>query len=150
MHTVEKIPNIISQLYDIVAQLEDMFPGRRFTPDGHLIGSIGEVMAAHRYDLKLLPHSFQGHDARTSSGKLVEIKITQGKYIALREQPEHLIVLHLSKIGEALEIYNGLGILAWESAGAMQRNGQRSISLSKLHRLMAQVSNESRIPERFS
>lgn len=146
-HPVEHVPGLVGQLYELVAQLEAFFPGRRFTPDGHLVGSIGEVIAAYRYGLELLPHSAQGHDARSASGALVEIKATQGSSVALREQPNHLIVLHLSKLGEASEIYNGPGAPVWEAAGAMQRNGQRPISLSKLRRIMACVPEGSRLPE---
>ena len=65
IHPVEKVPGLVGELYALVAQLEALFPGRRFTPDGHLVGSIGEVIAAHRYGLDLLPHSAQGHDARS-------------------------------------------------------------------------------------
>ena len=138
-HPVDSVPGLVGQLYALVAQFEALFPGRRFTPDGHLVGSIGEVIAAHRYGLELLRHSAQGHDARSTSGALVEIKATQGNSVALREPPNHLIVLHLSKLGEASEVYNGPGATVWASAGAMQRNGQRPISLSKLRILMAQV-----------
>ena len=146
-HPIDSVPGLVGQLYALVAQLEALFPGRRFTPDGHLVGSIGEVIAAHRYGLELLRHSAQGHDARSVSGTLVEIKATQGSSVALREQPNHLIVLHLSKFGEASEVYNGPGAAVWSAAGAMQRNGQRPISLSKLRALMAQVPEELRLPE---
>lgn len=37
------LEEIIRELYKITAELEEKYPGRRFTPDGHLIGSIGEV-----------------------------------------------------------------------------------------------------------
>lgn len=146
-HPIEEVPGLVGQLYYLVAQFEALFPGRRFTPDGHLVGSIGEVIAAHRYGLDLLPHSARGHDARSASGALVEIKATQGSSVALREEPAHLIVLHLSKSGEAVEVYNGPGGAVWRAAGAMQRNGQRSISLSKLRKLMGGVPDESRIPQ---
>ena len=146
IHPVEKVPGLVGELYALVAQLEALFPGRRFTPDGHLVGSIGEVIAAHRYGLDLLPHSAQGHDARSPSGMLVEIKATQGSSVALREQPNHLIVLHLSKLGEALEVYNGPGAPVWAAAGAMQRNGQRPVSLSKLRKLMAHTPEALRLP----
>ncbi len=53
-HPIGKVPGLIGQLYELVAQLEALFPSRRFTPDGHLVGSIGEVIAAHRYGLQLL------------------------------------------------------------------------------------------------
>jgi len=146
-HPVDEVPALVGQLYDLVAQFELLFPGRRFTPDGHLVGSIGEVIAAHRYGLDLLAHSHQGHDARSPSGVLVEIKATQGSSVALRDKPIHLIVLQLGKNGEATEIYNGPGARVWESAGAMQRNGQRPISLSRLRRLMSEVPADQRIAE---
>lgn len=146
--SVTKVPGIVCELYSLVAKLESLFPDRRFTPDGHLIGSIGEVIAAFRYNLKLLPHSAKGHDALAPSGMLVEIKATQGKSVALRDEPHHLIVLHLSKMGDASEIYNGPGSPVWVSAGGLQRNGQRSISITKLRKLMIQVPQKLRIPER--
>lgn len=40
------IPALISQLFCIVGALNDLYPDRPFTPDGHLVGSIGEVVAA--------------------------------------------------------------------------------------------------------
>jgi hypothetical protein len=40
-----ELPNLISQLYELVDQLELMFPGRLFTPDGHMVGSLGEALA---------------------------------------------------------------------------------------------------------
>ncbi|MDQ3494931.1 MAG: hypothetical protein M3485_05230 [Pseudomonadota bacterium] len=146
-HPVDSVPSLVGELYALVAQFEALFPGRRFTPDGHLVGSIGEVIAAHRYGLELLAHSAKGHDARSPCGALVEIKATQGRCLALREQPNHLIVLHLSKLGEASEIYNGPGAPAWAAAGAMQRNGQRPVSIFKLRALMALVPEALRLPE---
>ena len=38
----------IRELYRITAELEEKYPGRCFTPDGHLVGSIGEVYAAEK------------------------------------------------------------------------------------------------------
>lgn len=43
--------------------------GRKFTPDGHLVGSIGEAMAAHMFDLRLLPAATPKHDATTADGR---------------------------------------------------------------------------------
>ena len=38
-----RFPEIIRELYRLIDELEQMFPGRHFTPDGHLVGSIGEA-----------------------------------------------------------------------------------------------------------
>lgn len=85
-----------------------MFPGRHFTPDGHTVGSIGEALAAYHYGLELLPASSKGRDAALGS-IAVEIKATQGNVVALRHEPERLLVLKLGKQGGWAEIYNGPG-----------------------------------------
>lgn len=136
MKQTEKIPELIKRIYEIVNELEELFPGRPFTPDGHMVGSIGEVLAAEYYDLDLLPPSYQGHDARDKQGRLVQIKATQGNSIALRSEPERLIILKILKDGSFEKIYDGDGKIIWESAGLMQSNGQRRISLSKIRGLL--------------
>lgn len=60
---IDLVPELVRDLYKLVHRLEGLFPGRRFTLDGHLVGSLGEVMAAQRYALELLPASAEGHDA---------------------------------------------------------------------------------------
>ncbi len=52
---LDEVPRLVGRLYDIVDRLEELFPGRKFTPDGHLVGSIGEVIAANLYGWELLP-----------------------------------------------------------------------------------------------
>ena len=39
----EQAAEKIKELYEISAELERLFPGRHYTPDGHMIGSIGEA-----------------------------------------------------------------------------------------------------------
>jgi hypothetical protein len=38
-----KVPQLITRLYEITDELESMF-SRKFTPDGHLMGSVGEPL----------------------------------------------------------------------------------------------------------
>lgn len=145
MHPIERVPELVRRLYALVAEFEALFPGRAFTPDGHLVGSIGEVIAAHRYRLRLHAASSEGHDAVSTEGKQVEIKATQGSSVGLRSEPEQLIVLHLGSSGEAAEVFNGPGRIAWENCGKVQKNGQRPISLSKLRKLMGEVQQAQRV-----
>ena len=144
--SVSEIPRLVRALYTVVGELEQHFPGRKFTLDGHLVGSIGEVLAAHRYNLKLLPASAQGHDATSSDGRLVQVKATQGKSIALRSEPQHLLVLVLDPEGNAHEVFNGPGSIVWPHVGRSQSIGQRSIGVSKLRTLMKQVAPSQRLP----
>lgn len=145
-----KVHKRIQEIYSAVDNLEKAFPGRKFTPDGHLVGSIGEVLAAYIFDLDLLPPSTPGHDAvtRDSKKRKVEIKLTGGKSIAMRQQHEHLLVLQLSKGSRARVVYNGPGSTVWNSAGKRQKNGQCSISVKKLLYLYDDVPSDKRLPEK--
>jgi hypothetical protein len=134
-------------MFKISTELENAFPGRKFTLDGHLVGSIGEVIAAYYYNLVLLPSSTERHDASAPDGRLVQIKATQGMHgIAMRSEPEHLIVLWLDdNSGNAHEVYNGPGFLVWDACGKLASNGTRSITISKLKRIATQVAPEQRL-----
>ena len=92
----DRIPRLVTRIYEVVQELEELFPGRRFTPDGHLVGGIGEVLADQYYGIDLLPASFPGHTGRTDDGKLVQIKATQRGKIGLRSESEMLLVVQLS------------------------------------------------------
>lgn len=143
-----EVPALLTSLYRVVNRLEELFPGRKFTPDGHLVGSIGEAMAARMFDLTLLQASTAKHDATSADGEsLVQIKLTQGnRGIALRAEPEHLLVLRLARDLSVEVVYNGCGHAPWAAAGKMNRNGQRAISLSRLRDLDGKVHDSVRLP----
>lgn len=96
-----------------------------------MMGSIGEVVAAEAFDLNLYPPSKAVHDAWDDKGD-VQIKITGGKHVSMYACCDRLLVLRVVNPQEAEVVYDGCGCQAWEHAGAMQKNGQRRISLSKL------------------
>ena len=150
MDGVQEIPSLIRRLYSIVEELERHFPDRRFTPDGHLVGSIGEVLAAHYYDLELLPSGTETHDARAPDGTLVQVKATQRGTVGIRSEPQHLLVLRILPDGRTEEVYNGPGKLAWDHAGRLQKNGQRPIALSKLEALMQNVGEDDQLPRQVT
>lgn len=136
----------IATIYEQVDRLEATFPGRHFTPDGHLVGSIGEVLAAYMFNLELLPASEPAHDAVAADGKRVQIKLTQRNRVSLYHEPEHLIALQRGADGHLKTVFNGPGAPAWNAAGKMQKNGQRPISVSRLAQLMEDVSEPQRLP----
>jgi hypothetical protein len=143
---ITRVPDLVARIYAIVAELERLFPGRKFTPDGHMVGSIGEVMARYVYDVELLPPSTKEHDARASDGRLVQVKTTQVDRIPLSHEPRHLLVLQLGPDGRVAEVYNGPGARPWSEAGKEQRNGQKPISLVCLKRLQSSVAETERLP----
>jgi hypothetical protein len=145
-----RIARLIRDLYRIVAELEEIAPGRRFTPDGHLVGTIGEVVAAERFGLKLMPASTEGYDAIAPDGRTVEIKATQRTSVAIQADvkvPDHLIVMKIEPDGAVNVVYNSHAAPAWDLAGAPQKNGQRRISLAKLEALMADMPSSARLKE---
>ena len=135
----------IKELYKITNELESSYPGRKFTIDGHLVGSIGEVIVAEHYGLELLRNSTETHDAVSTEGKYIQIKATQINRIAISSEPDYLIVIKLFSDGTWEEVYNGPGKLVWENAGKMQKNGQRPVSVSKLRSLMSSVDKKDTI-----
>jgi hypothetical protein len=147
----KRLPEIIREMYRLIDELEEMFEGRHFTPDGHTVGSIGEAIAAHYYGLELLPASTKGRDA-TIETQSVEIKATQGDSIALRHQPEHLLVLKLQRDGAWDEVYNGPGDIVWSLVGhkSLPKNGQYQVRCSKLRELMETVPIERRLKRKHA
>ena len=141
------ISEIMLRLYSAVEALEAMFPGRPFTPDGHMVGSIGECLIAAAYDLELMPPSNKGYDAESPCGRKVEIKATQSKRVAFRSCPEHAIVIRINKDGSFTEHYNGPGQLIWQHFEGRKRpsNGQYQISLNTLEELSKRVKDNDRI-----
>lgn len=141
----EQVAQKIKALYDISRDLESLFPGRHYTPDGHMIGSVGEALAASHYGLELFPTGTETHDARARDGRLVQIKTTQVNCVSLSSEPEFLLVLKIHPDGAFSEIYNGPGALVWAHCGKMQKNGQRKISLNKLRGLQEKITAYERL-----
>ena len=142
-----KVIELVNRIYETTAELTRI-TGRPFTPDGHMVGSAGEVLAAFVYGLELLPQSAEAHDA-CKGDVLVQVKATGGDRVALYSKPQHLLVLKLDD-GKPTEIYNGPGALAWAKAGKLQKNGQRQISVACLRKLMGQVPLEAQLKQERS
>ena len=90
-HSKEKMELVrgkIQELIKIVSDLETVFPGRHFTIDGHLVGSIGEVMAAYYYGIDLYDASAKRHDG-VVDGRQVQIKVMQLYDIMISAEPYH-------------------------------------------------------------
>ncbi|MCE2577284.1 DUF6998 domain-containing protein [Gluconacetobacter entanii] len=147
MTAIAEIPVLIAQLYQIVDRLEQIVPGRKFTPDGHLVGSIGEAVAEYSYGLTLLPASFKQYDAIGAESRHVQIKLTQGNSVAISYACDHLLVLHLDRHKGFSEVYNGAGAPVWDQIHHKADHGrQRSIRLTQLRKIAA-LSPSPAIPQ---
>ena len=141
---IEAAMEHVRTLLDKVNTLEAMFPGRHFTLDGHLVGSVGEVAAAYYYGIELFPPSTERHDGFVGDRK-VQIKITQTENVLIGEEPEYLIVLYLARTGNIYEVYNGPGIIPWKTPGKPDKRGYKHLRINKLMSLDKEIRPEDRI-----
>ena len=109
---------------------------RSVSPDGHLVGSLGEIYAAQELGLTLQTTSNAGFDAVDSDGRRFEIKTTTRAAISLSTSgtlAKRLIVVQLDpETGASRIIYNGNAALAWDLARKPGKTGQRRLSIQKL------------------
>lgn len=145
-YSLEMVNSYIIQLLKIVKDLESVFPERRFTLDGHLFGSIGEVLAVYYYGIKLAPIGQKTFDG-TIDGKKIQIKITQATSVDITDFCDYLIVLYLNKVEcKIYEVYNGPGDIALANRKKL-KNGWYSRTVIQLSELDKMVPDERRIKQ---
>lgn len=130
----QTVANLIHQVFSACQELTRI-TGRPFSPDGHLVGSLGEVFAAEQLGLTLVTPSNHGFDAVDVDGLKVEIKATTRSSIALSAagtKAERLVVVRFDETGKGNVAYDGPTQPAWDLSGKPQKNGQRHLSLSTL------------------
>jgi hypothetical protein len=132
-----RLPAAVATIYAAVQELNAEFPERSFTPDGHLVGNLGEVIAKKEFHPTLLDNSHPGHDAKDADNCFVQIKLTAKESIGMCADCDRLIVMKLESPEWAVLVYDGPGAPAWACAGKLQKNGQKSVRLSKLRKMMS-------------
>lgn len=135
----ELIQSAIGDVFAKCCELTEL-TGRPFSPDGHLVGSLGEVYAAEALNLRLMPPSNRGFDAIDDDDQKVEIKATTRASVALSSKgtaAQRLVVISFASNGDGTIVYDGPAEPAWAAAGKPQANGQRQISLSTLRSLQS-------------
>ena len=86
----DQVARFLDDLYTASDGLEQMFPGRKFTLDGHLVGSIGEVVAAYIFDLDLKPYSSSRSYSSSLSGSVSCRHAKPGRAPSLRHDARRL------------------------------------------------------------
>ena len=102
--------------------------GRHISPDGHLVGSLGEVYAAEKLHPQLQTASNAGYNALDTHGRRVEIKTTTRASISMSTHSntaKQLIVIHLDPdTGTPTIVYDGEAAPTWELASTPQKTGK--------------------------
>jgi len=125
-----RFSDLLKQIYTAVAGLEEMFLGRHFTPDEHMVGSIGEAIAAIHYGVELYPPGHRLFDGR-KHGKKIQIKATQRNNVDLKHGVGSLLVLKLEQDGAFEEIYNSDAERVWKSLARRKATKAGDISISR-------------------
>ena len=135
MGVQESDDDLVRLIFQACAELSRR-SSRSVSPDGHLVGSLGEIHAARALNLKLEMASNAGFDATDKEGLKVEIKTTTRSSIALSASgtlAKRLVVVKLdAATGSAQIVYDGDAKSAWHLAGKPGKNGQRRLSIAKL------------------
>lgn len=144
---MEDTRKLVRDLYEITAKLKKLHPHRNFTPDGILVGSLGEVLAEFHYGLLPLDTGHKAHDCSIGTCS-VQVKTTQRENIQMTGPCEHLLALRLMPDGTAQEVFNGPGELVWDQLKdkPIPKNGQYPVRLNKLRSLMEGVQPTQRLP----
>ncbi len=143
----QRFSELLKQIYSAVAGLEAMFPGRHFTPDGHMVGSIGEAIAKYHYGIELYPPGRPVFDGRKGE-KQIQIKATQKSSVDLKPADGGtLLVFKIRQDGTFEEVYNGNADRVWQSLSHRKatKAGEISISLTQLRALQKDVQDQEKI-----
>jgi hypothetical protein len=141
----------IREIIRISQELTDM-TGRPFTPDGHMVGSIGEAHAAFAYGVELHRPGYPTHDGNVvvlGKSREVQVKLTRRSDVAIKGFYDLLLVFRLNENGEFEEVYNGDGRRPWqlliEKGRKPAKNGEINITLNALRQLNSSTSTDDRI-----
>jgi|GEM_PF-5710202 hypothetical protein len=126
------LPPAVEIIFKAIDILKQQNPTRVFAPSGPFAASIGEIVAAEAFGLKLLPQAHKKHGATDENGKFVHIKLANDESVDLSGLCDRLIVLRILNPSTAEVVYDGCGKSPWTQAGKTRKDGTRGITLKKL------------------
>jgi len=140
MRQIDQLKEAIKDLYRSVKKLNSAFPQRKFTPDGRMIGDIGEAIASLKFGIVLDEKSQKDWDGyridRKGNKRMVQVKTTQKDETYLKEPPHDgdLLVFKIKQDGEYELCYDGSALKVWNSLSHRKADvtGAKIISLDKL------------------
>lgn len=143
----------VKDIYIAVERLRRVFPGRKFTPDGRMLGDIGEAIAAMLYKIDLDEKSQKDWDGcwndRAGNKRRVQIRATQGETTYLKKPPfpGTLLIFKIDKEkhGEYKMVYNGNIGMVWNK---IKNQKSKTISIKELINLQKNVEPGDMIPKR--
>lgn len=147
----------VKKVFDACRNLSEVSGKLRpFTPDGRMVGDIGEVAAANLYQVSL--HNIgRSHWDGVCGERHMQIKATSGNDTYLKEAPKEgfadglLMVFKIDRnSGDCECVYNGDIQRVWDylENKKLDRTGAKQITLDRLKELQASVPRKDMIPLR--
>jgi hypothetical protein len=142
----------IVSLLKIVKKMQNDYPKKKFTLDGRLVGDIGEILAAEKYDFKLYDEMIERYDGETEDGKKIQVKATMKKHLTFPTDftPDYYLGILIDEKGNIFEVYNGPGKNIKKEIKHLkpQKTGQHVLRISMLKKLNSKILDEGKIKER--
>ena len=138
----------IRQMFQAQEALRAAFPKKPFTPDGRMMGDIGEAIAEISYrvtiDEKLRKHWDGKWEEGTTECSEVQVRATQKEETYVKEPPHDgcLLVFKISPNGSWKCCYNGSPNRVWKSLETRRadKTGAKLIQLAALRKLNKEVA----------
>jgi len=146
------ISRSIIKLLQIVDDLQQAHPTKKFTLDGRLVGDIGEILVEEHYDVSLFEGMRRHHDGVSKDGRKVQIKATMKENLTFPADhiPEYYLGIKINRNGSFVEVFNGPGTVAAKAVEGRKppKTNLHSISVRALAELGRGVNAEEGIPRR--
>ena len=148
---MHKLHEAIRKMFLAREELHSTFPKKPFTPDGRMIGDIGEAIAEIYYkvtiDSKLRKHWDGLREDDNYKFPEVQVKATQKDETYLKEPPHDgsLLVFKIYPDGKHECCYNGSIVRVWEYLVKQKpdKTNAKIISLVNLKSLNDKISDSS-------
>jgi len=136
----------IASIYGIANELGREFNISKCTPDGHLLGAIGQIAAKIAFGLNFGSNKKEHNCTWSDQDRIINIQVrcTGRGSIALREEPEYLIAIEIFESGKLSLLYNGPGKFLWNQV-KKQKQPQKYASKNQLMEAQSEVSISTKI-----
>lgn len=150
---MEKLKTIIIGLHDSVKKLNELYPQKKITLDGRLVGDIGEIIAKEIYDIelhdKVLPH-YDALAKYVEPNLNIQIKATFKESLTYNHTPNYYIGIKINEEGDYHVIYNGPGKYIFEEFKHRKDIGVKLLSfpIKRLEEISKTIPEHERIKKR--
>lgn len=142
MNRFFQLKEAIKDLYSSIGKLHAAFKERPFTPDGRLVGDIGEAIAHLEFGViidRSIKKHWDGYWVNSSGSECkVQVRTTQKDSTYLKRPPEEgtFLMFKIKSDGNYDLVYNGSIMRVWDHLSQTQKSKEKMVSLDRLSKLV--------------